>query len=163
MVVAAFVFMYRMSEAVEVTAGVKLMDSAEDELQPETDKAQRTLLPEGVEAFQITGPLFFGAASRLDNVLDQFFRKPRVFILRMRLVPMMDASGVHALSTLAGRCRQQGIVLVVSGLQEQPRRVVAKMNLQQSRWLHMVPNFYAAVRLAETLGDSSRDIAGPAA
>ena len=163
MVVAAFVFMYRMSEAVEVTAGVKLMDSAEDELQPETDKAQRTLLPEGVEAFQITGPLFFGAASRLDNVLDQFFRKPRVFILRMRLVPMMDASGVHALRTLAGRCRHQGIILIVSGLQEQPRRVVAKMNLQQSGWLYMVPNFYAAVQLAETLGAVEAPQADPVA
>jgi len=37
-----------------------------------------------VEAFQISGPLFFGAANRLDDLLDQFRVAPKVFILRMR-------------------------------------------------------------------------------
>ena len=51
--------------------------------------------------FQINGPLFFGAANRLDNLLDQFRDAAAVFILRMRLVPIIDASGVHALEDAA--------------------------------------------------------------
>ena len=92
------------------------------------------MLPKGVEAYQISGPLFFGAANRLDNLLDQFFEPPKVFILRMRLVPVIDASGVHALKKLAERCHRQGIALVISGLQDQPNRVIADMRLDEAPW-----------------------------
>ena len=69
------------------------------------DADQRSRLPPGVEAIQISGPLFFGAANRLDEVFDQFREAPRAFILRMRLVPVVDASGVHAFRALWKRCR----------------------------------------------------------
>ena len=153
-VVAAFVFMFRMAEAVEVGSGVRLIDDdfTEDDGSRAEDLDQRARLPRDTEAFQISGPLFFGAANRLDNVLDQFRDPPRVFILRMRLVPIIDASGVHALKTLADRCHRRGIVLVVSGLQPQPRQVVADMHLQdRPGQLHFVANFERALELAESI------------
>ncbi len=159
-VLAAFVFMYRMAEAVEVSSGVKMI---EDDLQGDdparaADLEQRAMLPKGVEAYQIGGPLFFGAANRLDNLLDQFFEPPKALILRMRLVPVIDASGVHALKKLAERCHRKGIVLIVSGLQEQPNRVIADMRLDQSPGeLHFVSNFERAVRLAKTLVEKPAD------
>ena len=104
-----------------------------------------------MEVYQIRGPLFFGAANRLDNLLDQLFSRPNVFILRMRLVPLVDASGVHSLSTLAERCQRQGIVLVVSGLQPQPTEVLDRMHLPQAGLVHRVPDFPAALALARTL------------
>jgi SulP family sulfate permease len=105
-----------------------------------------------VEAFQISGPLFFGAANRLDDLLDQFRVVPKVFILRMRLVPVIDASGVHALKALLERCRRRGIVLVVSGLQPQPQRVIGQMHLHPREGeLHFVDDFDAALYLAKTL------------
>jgi SulP family sulfate permease len=164
-VLAAFVFMYRMSEAVEVSSGVRdaLGESGEDDLHGDdparaADLDQRAMLPKGVEAYQIGGPLFFGAANRLDNLLDQFFEPPKALILRMRLVPVIDASGVHALKKLAGRCHRKGIVLIVSGLQEQPNRVIADMRLEEAPGeLHFVSNFERAVRLAKTLVDKPAD------
>jgi SulP family sulfate permease len=58
-VLAAFLFMHRMSEVVEIQSGRKLIDDdAEDALAP-GEPDQRAQLPEGVEAFQISGPLFF--------------------------------------------------------------------------------------------------------
>jgi SulP family sulfate permease len=75
--------------------------------------SQRECPPPGVEAVQISGPLFFGTAKRLDDLLDQFRIPPRIFILRMRLVPMIDASGVHALQALFEHCHRRGIVQVV--------------------------------------------------
>ncbi|MFZ5639052.1 MAG: SulP family inorganic anion transporter [Pseudomonadota bacterium] len=158
-VVAAFVFMFRMAEAVEIQSGLR-MPEGDDE--GGADPTQRARLPAGVEAFQISGPLFFGAANRLDDLLDQFRVAPKVFILRMRLVPVIDASGVHALKTLLERCRRRGIVLVVSGLQSQPRRVLAQMRLQpHEEALHIVPDFDSALRLAEALiaGTATRDLA----
>lgn len=155
-VLAAFVFLYRMSETVEVRAGIH---SVEDDLHDDgpvrdADLDQRALLPKGVEAYQIGGPLFFGVANRLDTLLDQFFEPPKVLILRMRLVPVIDASGVHALKKLAQRCHRKGIVLIISGLQEQPNRVIADMGLEEAPGaLHFVSNFQQAVRLARKLVD----------
>jgi SulP family sulfate permease len=156
LVVASFVFMFRMADVVEVTSGLKLLDADNGDNDEGPD--QRAQLPMDVEAFQISGPLFFGAANRLDNVLDQFRKAPRVFILRMRLVPIIDASGVHALRMLLQRCRQRGIVLVVSGLQSQPLRVVQQMHLTpQGGALHFVPDFASAVALSrELVNDPTR-------
>ena len=160
-VVAAFVFMFRMAETVEVSAGVRTIDddpgsspgqapSPDGSIRPEFD--QRALLPPGVEAFQISGPLFFGAANRLDNLLDQFLAPPKVFILRMRLVPVIDASGVHALKKLAERCRRKGIVLIVSGLQDQPNRVISGMRLHRHAGdVRFASGFGRAVEIARSL------------
>ncbi len=157
-VLAAFVFMFRMAEAVEVSSGVRMVD---DDLVPGAageDVDQRASLPAGVEAYQIGGPLFFGAANRLDNLLDQFFEPPKVLILRMRLVPVIDASGVHALKKLAERCHRRGIVLIVSGLQEQPNRVIVRMGLDEGPAApHMASNFERAVRMAASITGHHKD------
>ena len=142
-VVAAFVFMFRMADAVEVSSGVDPGDDDDD---------QRARLPKGVEVYRISGPLFFGTANRLDNLLDQFLSPPKVFILRMRRVPVLDASGVHALQKLADRCQRKGIALVVSGLQEQPNRVLARMQTHaHPSHMHLAPDFEHALRLAQRL------------
>jgi len=87
LVVSAFVFMFRMADTVEISAGIHLLNENGEEGASEQDASQRVQLPPGVEVYQINGPLFFGAANRLDDLLDQFLSPPRVFILRMRLVP----------------------------------------------------------------------------
>jgi SulP family sulfate permease len=149
LVAAAFVFMFRMADAFEVSSGVKLVDENGEEDTSGGGLSQRERLPPGVEAFQISGPLFFGAANRLDDLLDQFRIPPRIFILRMRLVPMIDASGVHALQALLERCHRRGIVLIISGLQPQPRRVIAQMHVHpRDGELHFTDNFDSALELA---------------
>lgn len=152
LVVASFVFMFRMAETFEVNSSVMAVDENGDDRAPEPELSQRTRLPAGVEAFQISGALFFGAASRLDDLLDQFLKPPKVFILRMRLVPLIDASGVHALKTLLDRCHRRGIILVVSGLQPQPLRVVERMQLRpRDGELYFVDGFDASLQLAASL------------
>jgi SulP family sulfate permease len=118
----------------------------------EADAEQRAQLPKGVEAFQVNGPLFFGAANRLDNLLDQFFSPPMALILRMRLVPFIDASGVHALKTLTDRCQRRGIVLILSGLQPQPQRVIADMHLDaREGQLHFAGSYDKAIEIARSI------------
>lgn len=154
LVLATLIFMYRMAESVEISSGVR---AADDDLLPErrADEHQRERLPHGVEAFQISGPLFFGAANRLDSLLDQFLVPPKVFILRMRLVPIIDASGVHSLENLARRCARNGIVLVISGLQPQPNRVLVGMDFgKMHAQVHFVSNFDRALKLAASLADA---------
>jgi SulP family sulfate permease len=149
LVTAAFVFMFRMADAFEVTSGVKLVEENGEDA---GDLSQRERLPAGVEAFQISGPLFFGAANRLDDLLDQFRVPPKVFILRMRLVPIIDASGVHALQALVERCQRRGIMVIVSGLQPQPRRILSQMRLRPHEGaLHFADNFDSSLELAREL------------
>jgi len=121
LVLAAFLFMHRMSEAVQMQSHAGTLESEPEE------SDQRALLPPGVEAFQITGPLFFAVTNRLDEVLNQFPDAPRVFILRMRLVPMIDASGVTALGHFHHRCQRQGTRLILSGVHGQPLQILQQM------------------------------------
>ncbi|HTV79919.1 MAG TPA: sulfate permease [Steroidobacteraceae bacterium] len=145
---AAFLFMHRMAELVSLKSGEAgsededLQDSAED-------PQQRCGLPTGVEVYQVSGPLFFAVANRLDEVLNQFVRPPDVFILRLRRVPMIDASGATALRQMNARCARSGTRVILSGLQPQPREVLRRMQIvPDGRQLQFVENFTEALQAA---------------
>ncbi len=85
-------------------------------------------------------------------MLDRIARWPRVFILRLRLVPLIDATGVAALGALIEHCHRQGTHVILSGAQEQPRRVLRQMGLApQDGRVSMVADFPEAVALARRL------------
>jgi SulP family sulfate permease len=149
LVLAAFLFMHRMSEVVAIGSDVALLDEDADDFAAAPQPSQRAELPPGVEAYQVSGPLFFAVANRLDDVLNQFPKAPRVFILRLRLVPLIDASGVTALRQLLERCRRHGTRVILSGLREQPRAILAQMGVRpDGAHLEFADNFPAAVALA---------------
>lgn len=152
LVLAAFLFMHRMSEVVAMQSDISLVDEDSDRGADSPDGAeptQRAQLPEGVEAFQISGPLFFAVANRLDDVLNQFPAPPRVFILRMRLVPLIDSSGVTALRQFLERCERQGTRVILSGLREQPKQILAQMGVApDDNQLRFAPDFAHALELA---------------
>jgi SulP family sulfate permease len=149
---AAFQFMHRMSEVVALDRDVSLIDEDRDDSSEERQPDMRDVLPERVAAFRISGPLFFAVANRLDNVLDQLSDPPKIFILRMRLVPLIDASGASALQGFFDRCRRMGTVVILSGLQTQPGKVLRSMGLDRHPALvATTPDFETAVALAATL------------
>jgi sulfate permease, SulP family len=149
LVLASFLFMHRMSEVVAMQSNITLLEEDRDDATVADD--QRALLPPGVEAFQISGPLFFAVANRLDDVLNQFTTPPRVFILRMRFVPLIDASGVTSLRQMLTRCRSLDTRVILSGLREQPRRILAQMSLHpDGAQLRFADNFRDAVEMART-------------
>lgn len=152
LVLAAFLFMHRMSEVVAMQSDISLADEDSD-LGPDSpdgaEPTQRAQLPEGVEAFQISGPLFFAVANRLDDVLNQIPAPPRLFILRMRLVPLIDTSGVTALQQFLERCERHHTRVILSGLREQPRQILAQMGVKpDGSQLRFAPDFARALELA---------------
>ena len=149
LVLASFLFMHRMSEVVAIGSDLALLEEDADDFGATPQPSQRAELPPGVEAYQVSGPLFFAVANRLDDVLNQFPKAPRVFILRVRLVPLIDASGVTALRQLLERCRRHGTRVIFSGLREQPREILAQMGVRpDGTHLEFADNFAAAVQLA---------------
>ena len=152
LVLASFLFMQSMTGVVALKSDRRVLDDDIDDFAAPSPGSQRTGLPSDVEVFRVSGPLFFAVANRLDEVLNLFPRPPRVFILRLRLVPLIDASGVTSLRQLVKRCRHAGIRVIFSGLRAQPLEVLTQMGLAPDGvHLQFAENFPEAVRLAESL------------
>lgn len=148
-VLAAFLFMHRMSEVVAMESHVDLVEADEDDFKRARRTVERDVLPEGVEAYRVSGPLFFAVANRIDDVLRAFGKAPRVFILRLRLVPLIDASGAAAIGNLVDRCRREGIALIFTGLQPQPARILADMGIAaDGTTLRFAGDFAQALEMA---------------
>lgn len=124
---ASLLFMARMAEAVEVGQG-----SAPDVELDGEDIHQRDDLPQGVEVFRITGPYFFGVAGELLDTLRRLGQSPRVIILRLRLMPLLDASGALALQEFVERAQLAGAHVVLSGAQPQPLSLLDRVGLGES-------------------------------
>ena len=148
-VLAAFLFMHRMSEIVALESHVDLVENDEDDFDGVRHADQRSALPPDVESYRVSGPLFFAVANRIDDVLRAFGRPPRVFILRLRQVPMIDVSAATAIGNLVERCRRQGIALIFTGLQPQPARILKDMGVDADGGaLRYAGDFAEAVMMA---------------
>jgi SulP family sulfate permease len=155
LVLAAFLFMHSMADVVSLKSDVSFREEDEDVPDSLAAPDQRAELPPGVEVFQVSGPLFFAVANRLDEVLDQFPNPPRVFILRLRQVPLIDASGAGALRQLVARCARAGTRVIFSGLRPQPLEILTQMGMRpDGRQLQFAANFQEALTLALAPPDS---------
>lgn len=123
---ASWLFMARMSETVLLENGNSMIP---DSSLNDDDPAQRDELPRDVEVFRISGPVFFGVAGELLDAMRKIGRTPKVIILRMRLVPMLDASGVTMIEEFVEQARVSGSRIILSGVQNQPREMLARIGL----------------------------------
>jgi len=114
MVLAAFVFMKKMSHVPKVISTSSLFE--EDEEKEDPDAISKKRVPKGVEVYEINGPFFFGVADTLKDVLKNIELPPKVFILRMRKVPLIDATGLHALKEFILKCQSDKTPLILSGV-----------------------------------------------
>lgn len=117
MVLASFIFMKRMSAHSKT---VFLRNFGQQRFDPDADLHET--VPEGVEVYEIEGPLFFGAADLLKDTISSLRPPPKVFILRMSHVPMVDASGMEALKDFFANCRKNNTILLLSGLQPETQK-----------------------------------------
>ncbi len=130
MVLASLLFMRRMSEVTNVGAFDEDEAGNLDVLERGDPNAiDRRTVPAGVEVYEIDGPFFFGVADRLQDTLKGLEKPPKVLVLRMRRVPAVDATGMHALEEFFGKCRRQGIRLLLAGVHAQPMFALAKYGM----------------------------------
>lgn len=145
---ASLLFMMRMSEAVQIEAGNgRTLDDGDGE-----DIHQRDALPEGVEVFRIDGPVFFGIANELLDTLRRIGRTPRVIILRMRRVPLLDASGVTTIEEIVRQAVAAGAQIILSGTRPQPLAMLERVHLgRKAGGVIHIENFPEALRMATTI------------
>jgi SulP family sulfate permease len=120
---ASILFIDQMMKATQIRS----VESEEDD----PDSIHHKSIPQGVEVYEIQGPLFFGVAEKLVDTLSLFETPPKIFILRMRYVPLIDAAGLHALEILHERLAQQQTRLILSGVNPQVRRFIAQSHIDE--------------------------------
>lgn len=156
MVLASMLFMQRMSEVAGVRS---ITDELRDTMPPVSARSQSAnhsgfdakdplevdldmagvsepgvadgtiRVPPSVEVFEIRGPFFFAIADKLEETLAQMHRPPRVFILRMRGVPHIDATGLLALDRFHSHCTKLGTTLLLGGVHAQPLFELVRVGL----------------------------------
>lgn len=130
MVAAGVLFIVRMSRMFSVDPERLLGEADAPRVDVEADAdAEQRLLRERVVAYRIDGPIFFGAANRFFDQLLKTAGGIRVVILRLRRVPVMDATGAAALDSLVDRLERDGVTVLLSGLQPQPRELLRRMGV----------------------------------
>jgi sulfate permease, SulP family len=115
MILAAFLFMRKMI----MFSGVSILTKQADDKGDENDQepVSSYTIPKDVEVFEITGPLFFGAAYKFRDAIRFIEKTPKVFIIRMRQVPIIDATGIRTLQDVFRESTQRGTKLILSEVQ----------------------------------------------
>jgi SulP family sulfate permease len=107
MVLTAFIFMKRMSDI----AHFNVLDTRESEdLFSEKDLK----LPEDAMIYEINSPLFFGVTQKFQATLNRISETPKTLIIRMRNVPLIDASGVYRLKEVVKEYEQHGTKVFIT-------------------------------------------------
>lgn len=103
MILAAFLFMRKMMQVSSVQQAVR----TDELINPDN-------IPKGVDVFEINGPLFFGAAYKFKDAMKVIENPARVLIIRMRNVPVIDATGIRVLKEVHAAMKRQGTKLVLA-------------------------------------------------
>jgi len=108
MILAAFLFMRKMMQTTSVEQSILLPDDSSEDSFVAYD------LPEGVDVFEIKGPLFFGAAYKFKDTMKVIEKPAPVLIIRMRNVPVIDATGIRILREVHEEIKRKGSKLILA-------------------------------------------------
>jgi SulP family sulfate permease len=121
MVLAAFVFMHRMSQLSTVEGGGQsLIEGDQDDFARNSEVPYQPYegLPHDTAVITFRGPLFFGSTSVLKDALDQIGARSRRYILRFEDVPLVDPTGAAALSSFLQRANQDQASVTICGVRD---------------------------------------------
>lgn len=142
MVLACLLFIKRMSEETKVNGWTYV-----DEDTPDVDEHLQKL-PLQIRVYEISGPLFFGAASVIEEIAVKDFTT--CLVLRMRSVPALDSTALNALKDLVQVCKSKGITIVFSHVNDQPMKVMEKAGfIELVGKVNFQPSISAALDRAE--------------
>lgn len=142
MVLACLLFIKRMSEETKVNGWTYV-----DEDTPDVDEHLQKL-PLQIRVYEISGPLFFGAAGVIEEIVVKDFTT--CLVLRMRSVPALDSTALNALKDLVQVCKSKGITIVFSHVNDQPMKVMEKAGfIELVGKVNFQPSISAALDRAE--------------
>jgi len=158
MVLAAFLFMRKMIQFSDVSILTKDIDDRGSE--KDDASIANFSIPAEAEVFEITGPLFFGAAYKFKDAIRFIEVTPKVLILRMRQVPMIDATGIKTISEVYSESKKRGTKLILSEVHSEQ----VMKQLQETRLLfaigkaNVTDSFEAALKRCQVVLDDSKGL-----
>ncbi len=127
LICACLLFMRRMAETTDVKVISDEIDPAEEDSDFQLGNLEHLTIPKGVEVYEINGPYFFGAGNKFEEIMGALrHQRPKVRIIRMRKVPFVDSTGIHNLTNLCLMSQQEGIQVVLSGVNPTVQAVLHK-------------------------------------
>ncbi len=126
MVLTAFLFMKRMTDVTDIQ-GFDLNDD-EDEIEL-LDEELKEVISDEILIYEINGPFFFGAADKFLDSIQSLQGPSKVLIIRLRNVPVIDATAVHALNLLHDNCQRSNTALILSEVNDNPYKVIKRVGL----------------------------------
>jgi SulP family sulfate permease len=146
LIMAVVLFLRQMEEVTHV----RLVTSQSEDQVAGPDSIRGKDVPPDVILYRIEGPMFFAAADKLDMALRGSGGKPRVVIFRMRNVPAMDASGLHAFEVAVTKLQRDRVEIFLTAVQPQPMKVMFESGLAErlglDRFCADIDQALAAVR-----------------
>jgi len=120
MALAALLYIYRIAETTTVAPVTKeYLRNGQPHILHDKE------IPANVVILRIHGPFLFGATEKLAEATRDLRAFPSVVIVRLRNMTALDATGLHALETFAGRLHKSGRTLLLCGARQQPAELLA--------------------------------------
>jgi SulP family sulfate permease len=114
-ILAALFFMRRMADSVNI--------EQQNDVPANSDPADLPVVPatNGIVVYSIDGPVFFGAAEKLERTLEHIQRPATTLILRMSNVPFVDATGIFAIEEIITDFKRHGATVLLVELRANVR------------------------------------------
>lgn len=149
MVLAVFLFMRSMIRMSNVSS---LLQESDDGSKPNKNTLSQYKIPREVNVFELSGPLFFGAAYKFKDAIKIIEKKPRVLIVGMQKVPVIDATGIQTIRDVLNMCKHDKTRLIISGIQPQVLKEFKKARLLfQIGKRYVTENLDSALALANEI------------
>ncbi|MGB5990518.1 MAG: sodium-independent anion transporter [Marinifilaceae bacterium] len=88
-----------------------------------------SVLPDGVDVFEISGPFFFAAAKQYNEVLQDIHASSKSVIIRMRHVPFIDATGIKNFKELITMMKAKKVDIILSGVRKDVKNDLNKAGI----------------------------------
>lgn len=122
-VLSSFVLMKRLSDSVTVQDNSPQPNHEKEML---FENELKTKIPKEVTIYQIEGPLFFGASQLFEDAIQQNNQNTKILIIRMRLIPFMDSTGIQRIKNVIKSFQANGVVVILSGMKENVKHDLEK-------------------------------------
>ena len=113
-----------MSEESYIKSWKYIKESKDTAPDSEETRSKLMEIPDYIRVYEATGPMFFGAANQIEQII--FKDMTKCLILRMRGVPAIDSTALNSLEALRVRCEKKNITLILSHVNEQPMKAMKK-------------------------------------
>jgi len=127
LVLAAILFMKKMSDVAEEKTKVSDITAVEDEI-GWPDEQVPQYMKDNVLIKHLEGPLFFGFVSGFQNIASKL-PDIKYVIIRMEKVPFVDQSGLYALEEVILGLEQKGVHVMLTSLQTQPEDMMRRIRI----------------------------------